>query len=287
MLWVPQKGIVRVEHSFGGTSSTTPGTSVTTGGAAATKGTAVQLIASTSFDAYWIRVVATSYGLSATTSRGCLDILIGAATEEVLIPNLLMGFCGGAGSGTTTGCGAKTWEFPLYIPAGTRIAAQVAGDRTTTAMRVGVFLYGGNGYPPFRVGSKVTTYGIGTVPAATSVTPGASGAEGAWTQIAASTSEDHFAFVPSLQPPTGDTTLTPIKWTFLDMGIGAATEEALVGAEQSYMFRVDSGELMEGPVNSFPCFQDVPSGTRLAARLSSGGALDTVATQEVAIHAVS
>lgn len=287
MLWVPQKGIVRVEHNIGTVGRSTPGTSVTTGGTASTKGTAAELIASTSFDAYWIKIVASNYGVSATTSRCCLDILLGAATERVAIPNLLAGFCGGAGSGTTPGCGPKVWEFPLYIPAGTRIAAQAAGDRTSTALRVAVFLYGGNGYPPFRVGQKVTTYGIGTVPAGTSVTPGASGAEGSWTQISAGTSENHFAFVPSMQPPTGDTTLTPIKYTFMDMGIGAATEEAMLGAEQSYLFRVDSGELAEGPHNSWPCFQDVPSGTRLVARLSASGALDTVATQEVAIHAVS
>lgn len=284
MLWVPQKGIIRVDHNAGGVGTLTPGTSVTTGGTAAVKGTAVTLISSTAFDAYWMTILAANYGLAATTARGCLDILTGAATEEVLIPNLLMGFCGGA---STLGCGPKRWDFPIYVPAGSRIAAQVAGDRTAVAMRVCVYLYGGNGYPPFRVGSKVTTYGIGTVPAGTSVTPGASGAEGTWTQVAAASSEDHFAFVPSMQPPTGDTTLTPIKVTYMDLGIGAATEEALMGAEQSYQFMVDTGEMCSGPTPNFPCFQDVPSGTRLVARLSASGALDTVTTQEVAIHAVS
>lgn len=283
MLWVPQKGILRLEHNLGGVGTITPGTAVTTGASASTKGTAVQLIASTAFDSYWCRVMATNYGLSATTSRGCLDILIGAATEEVLIPNLLMGFCGGS----VLGAGPKVWEFPLYIPAGQRIAAQVAGDRTSTAMRVGIMLYGGSGYPPFRVGSKVTTYGIGTVPAGTSVTPGASGAEGAWTQITASTSEDHFAFVPSMQPPTGDTTLTPVKHTFMDIGVGAATEEPIGGSEQSYIYTVETGELQGGPFNGMPCFGDVPSGSRLTVRLSASGALDTVSTQECAIHAVS
>lgn len=285
MLFLPQKGMRRIEHNLGGVGTVTPGTSVTTGATAATKGTAVQLIASTSFDAYWVRVIASNYGLAATTSRGCLDILIGAATEEVIIPNLLMGFCGGSG---TLGEGPKTWDFPLYIPAGSRLAAQVAGDRTSTAMRVGIVLYGGDGCPAFRVGSKVVTYGIGTVPAGTSVTPGASGAEGSWTQITASTSEDHFAFVPSMQPPTGDTTLTPVKHTYQDLGLGAATEEAMMGAEQSYIWTVGSGELCGGPWGgSMPCFQDVPSGTRLVTRLSASGALDTVTTQECAIHAVS
>ena len=145
----------------------------------------------------------------------------------------------------------------------------------------------GHGYPPFRVGSRVDTYGIGTVPAGTTITPGASGAEGAWTQVTASTTVDAFAFVPSMQPPTGDTTLTPIKITYMDLGVGAATEENLMGAEQSYQFMVDTGEMCSGPTPNMPCFQDVPAASRLVARLSASGALDTVTTQEVAIHAVA
>jgi hypothetical protein len=284
MLWVPQKGIVRMQHNVGNVGTLTPGTSVTTGGTSPVKGTAVQLIASTNFDAYWVKVTASDYGLGATNASGCLDILIGAATEEVLIPNLLMGDCGGASAAAG---GPKIWEFPLYIPAGSRIAAQVAGLRVSTAMRVQIYLYGGHGYPPWRVGSKVTTYGIGTVPQGTSVTPGASGAEGSWTQISASSSADHFCFVPSMQRTPSDTTFTPIELFFMDMGIGSATEETLIGTEQSYIFRTDTNEFTDGPYNSFPCFQDVPSGTRLVARLSSSGAAQTTGVPECAIHAVS
>ena len=284
MLWVPKKGALLYEHNFGNVGVTTLGTSVTTGASASTKGTAVQLIASTSFDSYLMLVTAASYGASATTARGCLDILVGAATEEVLIPNLLMGFCGGLAAASVAN---KSWMFPLYIPAGTRIAAQVAGDRTATAMRVGIQLWGGQGYPPFPVGNRVITYGIGTVPAGTSLTPGASGAEGSFTQITAATSEDHFCIVPSAQPPTGDTTLTASTF-FMDVGIGAATEEVLAGGgrEQSWIFLLDGGELAGGPINPMPCFADVPSGSRLAARMSRSSAADTVATWEVALHGV-
>ena len=284
MLWMPQKGIRLLEHNLGNVGAANLGTSVTTGGAAATKGTPVQLIASTSFDAYWIDVIASEYGLAATTSQGCLDILVGAATEEVLIPNLLMGFCGGQTA--TLGCGCKRWGFPLYIPAGTRIAAQVAGDRTAVAMRVAVILYGGDGYPAFRVGRKVITYGITTVPAGTDVTEGASGAEGAWTQIAAATSEDHFAFLPSYHPTDGDTTLTPTKNVFVDIGFGAATEDVVLGRQPSWVFKYDTGELCEGPVNPTPAYQDLPSGTRLVARASLSGAADT-GPGDIAIHAVA
>lgn len=287
MLWTPRKGVLRYESNLGNVGTATPGTSVTTGATAATKGTAVQLIAATLFDAYYVRVIASNYGLATTTSRGCLDILIGAATEDVLIANLLMGFCGG--STAAAHGGPKTWDFPLFIPAGSRLAAQAAGDRVSTAMRVGIQLWGGVSEPPFRCGGRVVTYGIGTVPAGTTITPGASGAEGAFTQVTASTTEDHFAFVPSLQPPTGDTTLTPVKHTYFDIGTGAATEEILGGSasECPWIFTVDSDECMTGPWGGcMPIFQDVPSGTRMTVRVSASGALDTVGTQEVAIHGI-
>lgn len=280
MLWQPQKGILRTEHNFGGVGAAF-GAAVTTHATdPATKGTAVQLIASTAFDAYLIEITTTSYGNAATTSQGCLDILVGAATEEVLIPNLLMGFSG------LIGLGQKRWLFPLYIPSGTRIAAQVAGDRVNTACRVGVQLWGGDGSPHFRVGRKVTTYGITTVPAGTDVAAGYSGAEGNWVEITSGTSEDHFAFFPSFHPTDGDTTLTPTKSVFVDMGVGAATEELMLGTEQSFIFAYDTGELCGGPINAFPVFQDVPSGTRLTMRISMSGATDT-GEPDGAIHAVS
>lgn len=282
MLWTPLKPLVTRESNLeGGIATLTPGTSVTTGGTATTKGTAAQLIASTRADAHLIEIVCSNVGASATDSRGCLDILIGAATEQVLIPNLLIGCAGGA---SAVGCGPKRWVFPLYIPAGSRISAQAACARTATAIRVCVYLLGFGPAAPFRVGSRVTTYGV-TVPDGTAVTAGTAG-EGAWTQIAAATSRDHFAFFPSWQPPN-DTTLTPQKTYFLDMGIGAATEEALGQAAQRYQYMLDTGEMAEGPYGGgFPTWQDVPSGTRLVARLSASGAADAAASQ-VAIHAVS
>jgi hypothetical protein len=208
-----------------------------------------------------------------------MDILIGAATEEVLIPNLLMGFCSPTDS--ATGVGPKVWNFPLYIPAGSRIAVQAAGQRISTAMRVSVFLYGGDAMPPFRVGRKVTTYGMGTVPFGTTIVPGASAAEGAWTQITASTSEDHFCVVPSFQAGT-DTTMTRLMFAY-DIGLGAATETEMI---QSYWFTTTDNEMMRGPENPMPAFFDIKSGTRIAARVSASGVLDA-GNYNTVLHCVS
>lgn len=276
MLVIPQKGLVRVEHNTGSVGTASIGTSVTTSGTSSVKGTPAEMIASTAFDAFWITIIASNYGASTVASQGSMDILIGAATEEVLIADLLMGYCGGGG----TSGSPKRWDFPLYIPAGSRLACQAAGARTSTAFGVAVYLYGGQ-TPPFRVGGKVTTYGMGTVPSGTSLTPGASGAEAAsFTQITASTTQDHFALVPSFQI-SGDGT-TAIRNITIDMGYGAATEEV---AGEGYWFCTAADESMGGPFPSMPWFQDIPSGTRLSMRASNHGTND--GAYNGVIHAVS
>ena len=279
MLWVPQKGVLRVQHNIAAVSADLVGTSVTTGATSSTKGTPAEIFASTSFDAYWIVIMAGRYANAATASDCCVDLLAGAAAEEVIIPNLLAGEAyGGVGAAA---CGYKQWAFPLYIPAGTRIAAQAAGLRTSTIIDIIVCLYGGHGYPPFRVGGNVTTYGIGTVPAGTTVTPGASGAEGAWAEIVASTTRDHFAVIPSFQ--LNDSTMN-LRRLVMDLGLGAAAAEEPIGG--SYVFKTDGTETMEGPWPAMPCFQDIPSGTRLAVRASNNGTNDN-GTYNVALHCMS
>jgi hypothetical protein len=275
VLWVPQKGGIRVQHNTGSVGIFAPGTAVVTGGAASTKGTPVQLIASTSFETYWVTVVASDYAASSTASQGALDLLIGTSPEEVFVPDLLMGYCG---SLTGTVAGPKRWDFPLYIPAGSRLAARAAGARINAIVRVWVFLYGGDGLPPSRVGTRVTTYGMGTVPNGTTVTPGATGTEGAWAQMSAATTEAHFALVPSFQMSGVTSSLT--RALAVDLGVGTVPEEQVM---ESYWFSTDAVSRMTGPQNSWPCFVDVPISTRLAMRASNNG---TNNTYNGVIHAV-
>lgn len=277
-LWIPQKGQIRVQHNTGAVGTTTVGTAVTTGGAASTKGTPAEISASTSFDSFWMTVVASAYGLTATDAQLAIDILIGAATEEVLVANLLGGGCGTMGVTTHHGC--RTWNFPLYTPSGSRIAVQAAGARVSTAFQVAVYLFGGTGMPPYRVGSKVTTYGMGTVPNGTTLTVAGAGGAASFTQITASTTEDHFALFPSVQ--VGADTVWNAGTLNVQFGVGAATEEIVGG---SYWFTKDTGEVMDGPYPSFPTFHDVPSGTRLTLGVSHSGTND--ASYNGVIHAVS
>ena len=281
MLWVPQKGRLLQQHNTGSVGSLNIGTNVTTGASAGTKGSAAELIASTNFDAYLLEIHAGDYGLSATACEGMLDILIGTATEEILIPNLLMGHCAGPNLAAIPASLGKSWLFPLYIPAGSRIAAQAAGARVSTVVRVAVRLLGGHGMPPFRVGSKVVSYPTSpSVPRGQPVTPGASGATGSFAEMVASTSEDHFALVPSFQVET-DTTLTQKAYN-LEFAVASAPEVLIA---TGYWYVTGTGEGMTGAWPALPCFADIPSGSRLALRVSNSGTND--AAYGAMLHCVS
>lgn len=271
-------GHVRVEHNVGAVGGAAFGTQVTTGAASGTKGTPAQIFAATAFDAFFVHILFHNHFVAATLTDCMADILIGAATEEVLIANLMAGYCAASGAEL----GPKSFMFPLYIPAGSRIAVQAAGLLTANAtLRCSMFLYGGVPAPWLPCGSKVTTYGISSVPTgATAITPGASAAEGAYAQIVAATSEDHIALIPGFGP-TGDTTLSS-KTLMVDIGLGAATEEQVA---ESFIFQTSINESCAGPLNPFPAFLDIPSGTRLAMRASNNGAND--GGYQGALYAVS
>jgi hypothetical protein len=281
-LWVPQKGILRTAHNMGPVATTSAGAVAQTHATVAnTKGAPVEIFASTPFDTFWVKIIASRYSLSAAAAAGALDILVGPSVEDRLIANLLMGYAGG--NSTNQICGPKMWDFPLYIPGGTRVACAVAGALLATNVVVQMFLYGGN-VPFCQAGGKVTTYGItdASVPNGTAFTPGATGVEGAWQQIVAATSEDHFALVPSFSP-RAITSLND-KWCHLDIGIGAAAAEDQIA--EGYQFYTQASEQCGGPWNSMPCFGPIPSGSRLSIRASLHAALDT-GGYDAALHAVT
>lgn len=277
MLVLPQKGIRRVQHNLGSVGTANVGTSVTTGASSATKGTPAEIFSATLFDAYKMRLVigGGSLAVSNTNSACCVDILIGAATAEVLIPNLLVGM---AGPFNGANVGPRYFEFPIYIPAGSRIAAQAASLRTSQAVRVGVILIGGDGNPSHRVAGRVVTYGIGTVPNGTSITQGASGAEGAWAAITASTTERHWGLVPSYQCSA---TAAQNAAMAVDIGMGGAGAEVQIS--EGHIWHSDAAERMSGPFHTEPVIMDIPAGTRLVMRCSSSG---TAVAGDGALHAL-
>ena len=279
MLWAPSSGAVRVITNGGIVGSATPWTGVPSNATTLLDGAVTELIsaANNTQDSWGFEVMISGTGASATASEAALDLLIGGATDDILVSALLCGYCIG---GNTASAGAIRYFFPVHIPAGLRIAAVLASVRTSITARVGIWLYGGTP-PPFRVGRKITTYGTQANNArGQALTITASGGTAGVTEMTASTTSDHFYMIPGLDFAT-DTTITPGGFINLGIGVGASTEQRI----GTWWFGKDTGESMVGPIPTMGAFCNVASGQRLTLLASNSGTNDT-ATDGL-IYAVS
>ena len=261
MLWLPHSGQVK-RITNGAIVGGFAGTQVTSG-ASNVYGTIVELIsaASNTRDSWgiWVTICAeTSPGAAQT--QACCDILIGGATDDMLINSLI---CGGAHRAPTI-----NYFFPLHIPAGLRIAAQISCFAASRVFRVMVTLFG-EGSPPFRVGRKVTTLGTKvTNSRGQAVTPTASSGAASVTELEDSTVEDYFAFMPGFQTETDTAWAT--EQINIGIGVGASTEERIgtwYGAQSST-------EENFGMQPCIPAFYNAPAGSRITMLASQSGSLE-------------
>lgn len=274
MLGTVQFGDVRTVTNYGIVGAASIGTAVPENATTLLYGTVTELISAANNiqDSWAIEIMVLETTASAVAGESSVDILIGGATDDVLIKGLLVG---GAYSAVP-----RTFFFPLHIPAGVRIAAQLASVRTAiTDPRVVVTLYGGCP-PPFRVGHKVTTYGTQINNArGQAVTPTASGGTASVTEMTASSTDAHFYFLPSFQVSV-DTTVN-LRNINLGIGVGAATEERI----GTWWVMSNASEQQFGLFPTLGAFRNVPASTRLTLLASNSGTNDT--NYDGLIHAVS
>lgn len=257
-LWVPPVSWDGYESNV-----TTPalGTVVIAGGTAHTKNTTyTTLIASTSFDAYAIEIKMSDVTQVATDTSQLVDIAIGAAASEtVIIPNLNAGYALGQ-NGINQG-GQHYW-FPLYIPSGSRLSATSQAAIISDTVAVTVRLWG-NPSSPVWAGSEVIDYGTNLATSTgTNVAAGTSSAEGAWTQITASSTRTH-NYIAAGVGGAADTT-SQSTMALVDIGVGSATEDPI--AEDFFVHMSASEDVTHRPIG---LFAQIPASTRLAARVSS------------------
>lgn len=276
MLWLPQSSRVNVVTNYGIVGSTTGGTGCPSSGTTLLDGTVTELISAANNvqDSWGISIAVHDNGASATAAEAALDILVGGATDDVLIAALLCGYARGDGGGINGG-----WFFPVHIPAGLRIAGRFASIRTSITTSVMVAIYGG-GTPPFRVGRKVTTIGTQVNNArGVAITP-SNATTAAVQEMTASSAEDYFAFNVGFQAAS-DTTIGVQGYVNVGIGVGASTEDRI----GTWLFHKHGGEGISGPFPSMPAFADVPAGSRLSILSSGPGAAES--GQDALIYAVS
>lgn len=264
MLGTVQFGDVRTVTNYGLVGTSSFGTAVPENATTLLDGAVTELISAANNnigDIWAIEIMIWGTGVSTTASEASIDILIGGATDDVLISQLICG--------STFAAAPVTYLFPLHIPTGVRIAATLASVRTgVTDPRVLVTLYGGCP-APFRVGNKVTTYGtpINNV-RGQAVTPTASGGTASVTEMTASTAIEHFAFQPGFQCAT-DTSMAE-RHINIGIGVGANTAERI----GTWWYMTSSTEQVWGRYPALPAFRSVPAGSRLTLLASNSGTND-------------
>lgn len=246
-------GAVRTVGATAGTSSRS--TTMTTSASADTKGTVVQVTAATEFDANWM-LIQFPRGANGTVNL-LADILIGAATEQVIIPNLYV-FARNANGG------GPTYLFPIFVPKGSRISARCQSSAGSSTFDVAVTLISGTmiggGAPP----SFVSAYGAVTASVGTLVDPtGLANVDSAWTEIVAATDRAHNWLAIAVRP--GDGTITTATEWRLSIGIDAATEATLIPD-----IHLAADTTLDFPATFVYCLPVcIPSGSRLTARVRS------------------
>lgn len=245
----------------------------TASGTPNTKGAWSELIAATGRDAGQIVLVFGGTFGSTVDSAMLLDVGIGAAASEtVIIPNLMVGFINGA----------LVIPVPVFIPAGSRLAVRCQCATASRTIDVGARLYGGGrlGPPPFS--GLVTAYGLnlstshGTIPGVIS----SANTKGTWAEITSGTSRDHASIMLGAQG-IGNPLIT--RNHLVDIGIGAAGSE-IVLVPDVYV-ATNANESVIGPLpQNVPLDASIPAGTRLAARCQAEGTSGAGVMVEVAVY---
>ncbi len=274
MLAYPKTKGSRREANFSGRPLTTWGTTLTGDAVANTEpATETELIASTSFDSYWVNILFHTSNTAATVTDGLVNIKVGGAGSEVtVIENLLAGW-----KTTLVGQDHAQYGFPLRIPQGSRISATFRCLRTAAPNTVSclIELIGG-GAAPHWTGTKVESVGALTATSrGTQVTPGTA-SEGTFTNLATNVGE--FGFV--LPQANGNADLSDVGGVFsLDIGANGV----LLPGLEDFIFGSDSTERWWGKF-AHGRFYYLPAGTDIEARMQASGAAEA---KSVILYGVS
>jgi hypothetical protein len=243
-----------------------------------TKGAYVQIVASTPFATSAIRVGLA--GHSNSIQAWLCDLATGAAgAEAVLLANLMSDM-------TTTGStiGNAGWhEFPLAIPAGTRLAARCQCS-VAFARLLGIYvvLIAAGGTPGV---TAVTTYGaIPATTRGTNLDPGSTiNTKGAYAQLTPSTT-GVTQWLMLQAAHFGGSEPSGAGWA-IDVATGAAgAEVVLVPDLRVQMPAGASGTIIP---RSHQMLTYIPAGTRLAARCSSTHPTAVLRTLDVTLLAAT
>lgn len=264
---LPDFGYNPTNSSLPGTTALW-GTTVVSSATANTYGAWGQIQAALTYQVNFIVVTLTGSAASAGTKNVYVDIGIGPSVGSVT--TIIQALSGSSAQSAITGLG-RVYVIPIKIAAGELVWARAQGTAGTTSVGVHITFCGGLNQPNFFPScSDIVALGLTTASTTgTTVTPGSTNVEGAWTQIIAATTEDYVGIMASTC--VVDTTMSALIHT-LDIGIGAAAAEVSI-SENACRFSHDASENILSI--STPMWTNIPSGSRLSSRISCSGVPDS------------
>ena len=214
---------------------------------------------------------------AATTRNSYVDIGYGSDTTNVTM--VAEKLCGSHASGNPGRC----YWLPIGIPSGYNIYARHQATTASASIKVNINYFGGNQMPgAFPSVSQMVCLGATTASTTgTAITPGASGAAGAITQIVASTTEEYAGVMVGGLFTVDTTMATTLMSTSLSVYIGASGQERLLLPNGTIQNVVSASEQIVS--FSYPTFVGIPTGSRLSVSANGSGAADT--TNSVVIYA--
>ena len=242
-----------------------------TSGAANTAGTWTQVHAGLTYGCditqVCINAVRTSADVITATTLNCfIDIGIGPDSGNVttIIEKL--------GGSQAQGLGV-VYFLPIRFPPDTPIWARHQNTAASAKAGVQISFQGGNAnpgsFPSF--GAMVALGATTASTTGTSITPNGAGAEGAWAQIVASSTDDYGGLMASPLFNV-DTSLTSGLITTIDIGVGGSGSEKVVGENVTRQILWSTAEQKDAVC--FPTFCGVAAGSRIVARASGSTTAD-------------
>lgn len=236
------------------------------------KGSYTQVLtgANVARDVFRLAVNINSNAVSAAGRNALIDIAVdpaGGSSYSVLINNL-MGSCAAP---YTIGQGGIWYVFPIWIKAGSSVAARAqVNNATVGTMRIICSVFGSpRDRRSVRVGTKVQTLGADTATSAGVAVTSGTTAEGAWTSLGTLTSD---AWWWQVGMGVNDTTMTALSY-HADLGVGDATNKNVV-IENMNVTTTAAEQMNYGPI-VLDGQKLTPSGTNVYGRLQCSGTADS------------
>lgn len=217
------------------------------------KGSIVEMVASTAEDCDLISVC-----LQGDNQREdfVYDLLVGGvASEELIAEDLRVR--------TFTAVGSAKYDLKIDIPSGSRLSVRCASSASGASDgKINAQLFSGT-FESDSPGSYIKAYNV-SFSRGVDVDPGGTAnTKGSWTELVASTSNDHKGLIISIG--TSDNSGLVEADYMYDIGIGTVSSEQII--KGNVFFSVDSFEALSDRV--FYINQAIPSGTRIVARAQS------------------